>query len=153
MASKTIAVAIAAVIRDGKILLIERERGDYSGFLALPGGKVEDNEHMSSAAMREIEEECSLKCTFRKYLGLISELLVDGENSKHFLLHLCELEAQDDEITDGIWLELEQIENEKERLIPSDYEIIRRMILDKEKEYFESVIRKDYRTHTILRFD
>ena len=36
-----LAVAISALIKDNKILLIKRLRGDYVGLLGLPGGKIE----------------------------------------------------------------------------------------------------------------
>ncbi|MGC9310495.1 MAG: NUDIX hydrolase [Candidatus Aenigmatarchaeota archaeon] len=60
MRERPLAVAIAALINENKILLIKRLKGDYAGFLGLPGGKVEKDEHVSEAAKREILEEAGI---------------------------------------------------------------------------------------------
>ena len=36
-----LAVVITALVKDNKILLIKRMKGDYVGLLGLPGGKIE----------------------------------------------------------------------------------------------------------------
>jgi len=87
-----LAVVIAALIQEGRILLIRRRRGDYANLWGLPGGKVERNEHLSEAAVREIAEECGVDAEFKRYVGLVSEhLREDGRVVQHFLLHVCEL--------------------------------------------------------------
>lgn len=52
-----IALAGCAIIKDRKILLIRRIK---TGWYELPGGKIENNENATLAAVREIKEElCS----------------------------------------------------------------------------------------------
>ena len=92
---RPLSVVIAVLIHQGKILLIHRRRGDYAGLWGLPGGKVEKDEHLSQAALREIAEETGIEAEFKGYLGLVSEHLEeDGKATQHFLLHLCELKSR-----------------------------------------------------------
>jgi 8-oxo-dGTP pyrophosphatase MutT (NUDIX family) len=48
------------VVQDGRLLILHRrKRGDV--YDAIPGGKIEDGETPAQAAIREIEEETSLR--------------------------------------------------------------------------------------------
>jgi 8-oxo-dGTP pyrophosphatase MutT (NUDIX family) len=48
------------IIKDGRILLIEKKRGLGIGFWNGPGGHVNQNESIDAAAAREVEEETGL---------------------------------------------------------------------------------------------
>lgn len=66
MLIQNIKVAVDAVVFAGKgqdlqLLLIKRKNDPYKGMWALPGGFVEDDEELDTAAMRELEEETGLK--------------------------------------------------------------------------------------------
>jgi 8-oxo-dGTP diphosphatase len=128
MEERSLPVVIVALIHQNRILLIKRSSGDYSGLWGLPGGKIEKDEHLSEAAIREIKEECGIDSEFKKYLGIISEHLIENNNiTKHFLLHVCELipnEIRENEETK--WFELSEIDKIKEQLIPSDFYIIKK---------------------------
>ncbi len=50
----------AVVIRDGKVLLVERGRDPGKGLWAIPGGSVEIGETLQAAAEREILEETGI---------------------------------------------------------------------------------------------
>jgi len=77
---KTIIVALGIVVRHGAILLIKRkQQGIIGGFWAIPVGKVEIGEHISSAATRELHEETGLEATFERELGVVSELIHGNE--------------------------------------------------------------------------
>ena len=54
------------VVRDRSVLLVHRDRYDDWTF---PKGKVEPGETWEEAALREVEEETSLRCELGAYLG------------------------------------------------------------------------------------
>lgn len=47
----------AAIIRDGKVLIVRRGSGLATGVYTLPGGVVETGETLTEAAIREVREE------------------------------------------------------------------------------------------------
>ncbi len=61
MEKKTVRVAAAAVIRDGRVLLCRRGYGDLKGLWEFPGGKCEPGETPRETAVREIMEELKIR--------------------------------------------------------------------------------------------
>lgn len=49
------------LVADGKVLLIERAKDPYRDKLALPGGHVEGDERLTTAAVRELGEEVGVR--------------------------------------------------------------------------------------------
>lgn len=158
MTERPVSVAISALVEDGKILLIHRERGDYTGLWGLPGGKIEGDEHIHQAAEREIMEETGIEADFDEHLAIVSEHLKEnGEILKHLILHICELEPSHTDFSatdegDLKWFDLEDIESAKDKLIPSDYFFIERFVKDGESGCFECAIRKDGGDHHLEKF-
>jgi len=151
-------VAISALVSDGKILLIKRIKGDYIGLWSLPGGKIEKNEHLSEAATREILEESGIKSDFKKHIGTVSEHLIEnGAVIQHFLLHFCELAPKSTEITTDregqlAWFPFSELEKMKDSIIPSDFLMIRKILLDRESNYYDCVIEKTGDSFTLKKF-
>ncbi len=83
-------VVIGIVIKEDKILLIKRERGDFPGLWAIPGGKVEECEHLNEAIEREMFEEIGIKMQFKELLGFSTEIMHDKEKTS--MLYICLLE-------------------------------------------------------------
>ncbi|MDD4358465.1 MAG: NUDIX hydrolase [Candidatus Pacebacteria bacterium] len=141
-------VVLTIVIQNNKILLLKRRKGDFINLLAIPGGKIEENEHVSDAAKRELLEESGIESDFKDYLGCVSEVLIQNKEVKaHFILHLCELFPKTIDIlnnTEGEmdWYDLDSLNGIKENIIPSDYEMIKNFILSKSKKYFNCVEEK-----------
>ena len=54
------------VVRDGRVLLIHRDRYDD---WSLPKGKLEAGETWEQAALREVREETGLRCALGEFLG------------------------------------------------------------------------------------
>ncbi len=152
-------IAISVLMHDSNILLMERAKGDYVGLLGLPGGKVEKGEHVSDAAVREIFEETGIKSKFISHLGLVSEHLVEnGAVIKHFLLNVCELAPESHSFVEGregrlFWQPLGSLGSMKGKIIPSDFEMLNRMVLRKEKHYFECVLEKSGESYALRSFD
>ena len=154
-----LAVAISALIKDNKILLIKRIKGDYVGLLGLPGGKIEKNEHLSQAAVREIREESGIESEFKSHLGFVSELLMEkGEIVGHFLLHVCELHPKTTDITNDQegkleWFDLDNLRQMREKIIPSDFLMIEKIIKNKEKGYYDCVLEKSGDAYILIKFE
>jgi len=159
MTELPLAVVISVLVKDNKILLIKRLKGDYMGLLGLPGGKVEKNEHLSEAAVREIVEESGIEARFKSHLGFVSEHLIEGENIiQHFLLHICELEPITTEITKNqegnlAWFGMEDMNSLENQIIPSDFMIIDKFVRNKGKTYFNSIIEKVGEAHILKKFE
>ena len=65
----------ALVVRDGRVLVIHRERHDDWGF---PKGKLEPGEDEEAAAVRELEEEVGLRVRLGDRVGAARYPLEDG---------------------------------------------------------------------------
>ena len=66
------------VIRDGKILLIDKKTGFGKGKINGPGGKVEPGESPEGCAVRECYEELGIRVTDLRYCGQHRFQFVDG---------------------------------------------------------------------------
>lgn len=82
-------VAIGIITSEDRILLIKRERGDFVGLWGLPGGKVEECEHIDMAIEREIREELGLKLKFNQLLGTTTEVMHNTNSTS--IIYCCEL--------------------------------------------------------------
>lgn len=154
-----LSIVIAALIKDNKLLLIKRVKGDYIGLLGLPGGKIEKGEHPSEAAVREINEESGIESDFKEHLGFVSEHLIEGgEVAQHFLLHICELLPKTSDILNDQegkleWFDLDKLLDMKDKIIPSDFLMIEKLIKNREKGYFNCVIEKIGDEHHLRKFE
>jgi ADP-ribose pyrophosphatase YjhB (NUDIX family) len=59
--------------QNSRILMIRRKNEPYEGYLALPGGFVNEGERIEDAAKREANEETSLNIGLREILGVYSD--------------------------------------------------------------------------------
>ena len=84
-------LVVAAVIRDGdRVLLLERNPGDYRGGLfELPGGVVEPGETLHQALLREVAEETGLiLAASDRYLGGFDYRSQSGRLTRQFNFQL-----------------------------------------------------------------
>jgi len=109
-------VAVGVIKNDEKFLVMKRsEETSSSGFWTFPGGKIEEDETVEEAALREIKEET----------GLEPEVLRTGESYmnkgelglwKVFPV-LMESSSQEVEMnhehSEFLWIELEEVEGLK----------------------------------------
>lgn len=54
-------VVSALVVSDGRVLMIQRGKGSYEGYWALPGGMIDRNEEPEDSVLRELYEEAGVK--------------------------------------------------------------------------------------------
>jgi ADP-ribose pyrophosphatase YjhB (NUDIX family) len=72
--------------QDGDLLLIDKVQGPYTGLFDLPGGGVEDDESLSAAVCREVEEETGLRVKVETHIGA-GEVLVPWPDGQYTHLH------------------------------------------------------------------
>jgi len=152
-----IPIVIGSAVRDGKVLLIKRERGHFPGLWGLPGGKVEFGEHIDQAIIREIREETALEAKFAGLHGVVSEHIIEkGEVGEHLLLFVCNIECEGEHRSGGEgelkWFDLESIDRLKDLMIPSDYFMVEEMVKGGKSGGFVSNIVKDGSIYTLKEF-
>jgi ADP-ribose pyrophosphatase YjhB (NUDIX family) len=110
------------IIEQGsKILMTRRRNEPYKGYLALPGGFVNEGERIEDAARREVNEETSLDIGLMDILGVYSDPKRDPRGhlmSTVFvgMIHVdngtepVQASAHDD-AAEVSWINLEALEN------------------------------------------
>jgi 8-oxo-dGTP diphosphatase len=80
----------AAIIRDGKVLVVRRARKPALDVYTLPGGVVEAGEPLSEAVVREVREETALEIDVGTLAGHREVIVRDrvGRAERHFVI-LC----------------------------------------------------------------
>jgi len=141
-------VPIAACIikKDGKIVFIRRTKPPFEGLLSLPGGKIEFGETIEDTATREMKEETDISSRFVRYLATVPEHIIEnGRIVAHFLIHLCELEyikSGDDREFEPVWIRMNEVENFRDKMTPSDYLMIKRILFSEKPKSHYSLIEK-----------
>lgn len=97
---------------EAKVLILKRK----NGFWEFPGGSVEFGEHPEKAAIRETEEETSLKATNLSLLGITSEVYQKDGREKHsvYIVYRADANSADFKIgpehEEGRWITLAELE-------------------------------------------
>src|SRR5437588_4192549 len=102
----------AAIVRDGRILVVRRARAPAHGLFSLPGGVVESGETLAEAVVREVREETSLTIEPVALAGFRETIARDGEGrvERHFVIlpfaarWLAGEPRLNEELSDARWL-------------------------------------------------
>ena len=103
----------AAIVRDGKVLVVRRARQPALGRYTLPGGGVEAGETLVEAVTREVREETALTIEPVAFAGYREAIVRDREGriERHFVI-ICFAArwrsgepALNEELDDARWLE------------------------------------------------
>lgn len=102
----------AAVIRDGRVLVVRRARSPARGLFTLPGGAVELGETLEQAVEREIREETDLSIAPVALAGYREVVTRDAEDrvERHFVIlcfaarWLAGEPTLNDELSEARWL-------------------------------------------------
>ncbi len=109
--------ALAIVVHQDRVLLVQRSKQPDAGLWGFPGGHVEWGETVMQAAQRELHEETSVMAEPLQYLDNLDLLRRDpnGQVLSHYLLVgvACRYQAGDpvagDDAMDARWFPIDQI--------------------------------------------
>lgn len=99
------------VIRDGKVLLINKKTGLGKGKINGPGGKVEAGESPQDCAIRECQEELKITVSDLQYCGQHRFQFVDGYSIHVWVYLTSEFEGVPTETREAkpLWVGLDSI--------------------------------------------
>ena len=131
--TKTIEVAAAIVIENGRLFAAERGYGKWKGWYELPGGKVEPGESNQEALIREMREELRVDIAIEGHIQTIEYDYPDF----HLILHcyLCRLVNGRPQLLEhraAKWLSSEEITSVK--WLPADellFDTFKKLLLDR----------------------
>jgi len=146
MSRKPTLVAVGVLKVDGKLALIKFKRNVLTGYWGLPGGKIDAGESVPEAVERELFEELGLRVEYQELLGVLDEEIMTKGGPEHFMMFVCSvkpttkfnLKSIDHDEGTVDWFTEEEIKNKKVPIVPSDYQVITRVALGKERGYFYS---------------
>jgi 8-oxo-dGTP diphosphatase len=107
----------AAIIRNGKVLIVRRARPPAGGLYTLPGGGVEVGETLIEAVVREVREETALAIEPVALAGYREAITRDGEGriERHFVIlpfaarWIAGEPMRNDELSEAMWLDPSEI--------------------------------------------
>jgi 8-oxo-dGTP diphosphatase len=107
----------AAIVRDGRILLVRRARAPGRGLYSLPGGVVEAGETLHQAVVREVFEETGLTVEPVGLAGHREAIVRDagGRVQRHFVIlpFACRWRAGEakpsEEVAEARWLKPDEM--------------------------------------------
>lgn len=107
----------AAILRDGKVLVVRRARTPASGLYSLPGGVVEAGETLHEAVKREVSEETALAIEPVALAGYREVVARDADDKveRHFVIlpfaarWLAGEPMLNEELSEWLWVAPEDI--------------------------------------------
>ena len=82
--NKLVKVVAAVIEKNGKILIAQRNKGEFDGLWEFPGGKIENSETEKEALIREIKEEFDVNVEVKEHL-----ITIDHDYSTFHLNMSC----------------------------------------------------------------
>jgi 8-oxo-dGTP diphosphatase len=133
---RPVVATIAAVICDGRVLLVRRANSPDAGRWGFPGGKIEGGETIEHAAVRELFEETGVQGEARQVITAVDAFDhdEDGAVRQHFVLVavLCrwvsgEPRAGDDAL-EARWFALDDVDEAELDLSKDVTEVARKAV-------------------------
>ena len=100
----------AIVVKDGRLLMVQRAHDPGAGLWSLPGGRVEHGEYLADALRREVAEETGLEIDVQDLVGILE---VVGDPHYVILDYFAEVTGEDvpvaaDDVSDARWVPLDE---------------------------------------------
>lgn len=120
-----LAVALIAIVRQNKVLLIKRDQRPYQHYWSLPAGKIRFDESIADAAVRSAQRELGAHIEVDGVCGVVDEQ-VHADRPKHgWLLFLVKARARTP-VKNGRWVAVKDLDGL--RMIESDKWMVRNLL-------------------------
>lgn len=124
----------AAVVKDGKVLLVLRGREPGRGLWSLPGGAVLSGETLKAAVVRELREECGIDVAVAETAEVVERMIPDATGRLQYHYVILDYQARwlqgelttSDEIEDARWVEPDRLD--QYRMTRGTVDVIRRLL-------------------------
>src|SRR5574337_2065158 len=124
----------AAVVKDGKVLLVLRGREPGRGLWSLPGGVVLSGETMRAAVVRELREECGIDVAVTETAEVVERMIPDTDGRLQYHYVILDYRARwlqgeltaSEEIEDARWVEPDRLD--EYRMTRGTADVIRRLL-------------------------
>ncbi len=146
-------IAVGIVIFGNNLVFIRRKKEPFKGVLILPGGKIKDKETPENALIRKIHEETGLTVTQNELVGEFYESLIEngkvyGHEISIFLCSATGVVKSSGEIE---LIEVNELGSRKDDIVPSDYKMIEKALLNGERGFTHEVsVKKVDNAYTIF---
>ena len=118
-----LAVVLIAVVKQNKILLIQREKRPYQHYWSLPGGKIRFDESIEQAAARIAWREIGADVVVDQVCGVVDEQVHNGVPKHGWLLFVVKARAPK---ARGKWVAIKDLD--AVRIIESDKWVVRNLL-------------------------
>lgn len=107
-------LAVGAVVtRDGKVLLVLRNREPGRGLWSLPGGVVHPGETLKAAVVRELYEECGVEVVVAEAAEVVERMIPDADGRLEYHYVILDYQAAwlrgelapSEEVADARWVD------------------------------------------------
>jgi len=123
-------LAVGAVaLHEGRLLLVRRGHGPAAGTWSVPGGRVEPNETLHEAIVRETAEETGLRVVVHRFLGWVERMGDEADGGHLVILDFAVTPLDDpdrvtagDDATEALWVPAEDVGDY--RLAPGLFELL-----------------------------
>jgi len=128
---KTVLVAAAVVVREGRVLLSQRKGGSHlAGAWEFPGGKVEAGEDPKAALARELDEELGVRATIGDIVEVTFHRYDEAQKSVLLLFYEATLapgspEPRAVDVADVTWADEAFLDPAK--FPPADVDVLRKV--------------------------
>ncbi|HIQ51111.1 MAG TPA: 8-oxo-dGTP diphosphatase [Nautiliaceae bacterium] len=99
-------------LKEDKVLLIKKKRGLGKGFWNGPGGKIEENEDIEKAAIRELEEETRLKAKKLEFRAFLEFFEIEEKELHYVYVFVTEdFEGKEEETEEALpkWFKIDEL--------------------------------------------
>jgi len=124
---------------DKKILLVKRNKRPYKDYWSMIGGKILLHEDLKNASLRKVLEKTGMDCEFVSLNNVMHERVEGSGIVKHsFILLFTKVISKTNKFKESNagtlkWFDLKKLDSEKDKIIPSDYWLIKNSLNKKMK--------------------